>query len=467
MAGKQQPRDRGGRIGEAADRVDQIVAGQPLVAADVMRMDEDRRAARRCQFPERVEIGVVEIAAGALRLRRDHRAVKAGIERLFEDCCGQRAVLQRHCRQRRQRRQRGGVLGHVLVVEARPVGRLLALQLVAVDIGPAADELMIDARLLQPVAPRCEIVKARLDRPSRRAAGERHARRAAFLVQPHRREQPGLAAQRVEHRARHDMGMRVDDHRAVSPMKDPIKATLRRVAPEGETGGLDFRSGSRRLYRRITPQRRTEGPMPAPSPSPGRPRRSVLYPPRLEPARARQGADPAGGRADLRPRGRGRAGGQGGGARQCRCGAERRRLRAARAGPAGQRARHGLGACRYCRCRDLADRRRAAAEGRERGSGAARGLPSRRARRAARAVGVVHGRNPARGFASGRDRRREPPSRGAGARHLGSDKGFERARDPRPAAADDRARPRAARGARVWMRGARRGAARPRPTRRG
>ena len=84
VSGKQQPRDRGRRVGEAADRVDQIVAGEPLVAAHVMRMDEDRRAARRGQFPERVEIGVVEIAAGALRLRRDHRAVKAGVERLFE-----------------------------------------------------------------------------------------------------------------------------------------------------------------------------------------------------------------------------------------------------------------------------------------------------------------------------------------------------------------------------------------------
>ena len=36
--------------------------------------------------------------------------------------------------------------------------------------------------------------------------------------------------------------------------------------------------------------------------------------------------------------------------------------------------------------------------------------PSRRARRAAGSVGVVHDRNPARGSAGGRDRRREPAS---------------------------------------------------------
>src|SRR3954454_2973170 len=63
---------------------------------------------------------------------------------------------------------------------------------------------------------------------------------------------------------------------------------------------------------------------------------------RLEPARARQGACSAGGRADFRSRRRGCAGGQGGGARHCRGGAERRRLRAARADPAGQRALYGV-----------------------------------------------------------------------------------------------------------------------------
>ena len=55
LAREEQPRHRERRIGQAADRVQEIVPGQPLVAADVHRMKEDRRAARRGDLPERVE----------------------------------------------------------------------------------------------------------------------------------------------------------------------------------------------------------------------------------------------------------------------------------------------------------------------------------------------------------------------------------------------------------------------------
>ena len=54
-AREEQPRDRERCIGQAADRVQEIVPGQPLVAANVHRMNEDRRAARRGDLPERVE----------------------------------------------------------------------------------------------------------------------------------------------------------------------------------------------------------------------------------------------------------------------------------------------------------------------------------------------------------------------------------------------------------------------------
>ena len=54
-AREEQPRDRERRIGQAADRVQEIVPVQPPVAADVHRMKEDRRAARRADLPERVE----------------------------------------------------------------------------------------------------------------------------------------------------------------------------------------------------------------------------------------------------------------------------------------------------------------------------------------------------------------------------------------------------------------------------
>ena len=68
MAGKQQPRRRNRRIGEAADRVDEIVVGEALVAADVMRMQEQRGFSYRGYLPERVKRGIVEIAADALWL---------------------------------------------------------------------------------------------------------------------------------------------------------------------------------------------------------------------------------------------------------------------------------------------------------------------------------------------------------------------------------------------------------------
>ena len=99
---------------------------------------------------------------------------------------------------------------------------------------------MVDPRLLQPVAALREIVQARLDRPPGLAAGKRQARRAARLIEPDRREQPLFAAQRVEHRARHDMGMGIDDHRAVSSDEGPDKG----YATPGRSGrrnrGLGF-----------------------------------------------------------------------------------------------------------------------------------------------------------------------------------------------------------------------------------
>jgi hypothetical protein len=54
-AREEQPRHRERRIGQAADRVQGIAPGQPLVAADEDRMKEDRRAVRRGDLPERVE----------------------------------------------------------------------------------------------------------------------------------------------------------------------------------------------------------------------------------------------------------------------------------------------------------------------------------------------------------------------------------------------------------------------------
>ena len=57
MSGEEQPRHRDRRIGQPADRVDQIIAVEPVVAANVHRMQKDRRVACRGDLPERVELG--------------------------------------------------------------------------------------------------------------------------------------------------------------------------------------------------------------------------------------------------------------------------------------------------------------------------------------------------------------------------------------------------------------------------
>ena len=177
-----------------------------------MRMQEQRGFSYRGYLPERVKRGVVEIAADPLGLGRDHRAVEAGIERLFEDARGQFPILQRHGGEREHRVQRRRILLHVLVVEARPIGALLGRQFIAVDIGPAADELAVDPRLFEPVAALRQIPQARLDRPADAARGKFQARHRPVGMQPDRGKEARLALQRVEHRARHGVGVRVDNH---------------------------------------------------------------------------------------------------------------------------------------------------------------------------------------------------------------------------------------------------------------
>ena len=54
--------------------------------------------------PERIEGGVVEHAADALRLRPDHRAGEAGRMRLAQHFGGAGAVLQRHGGERHEAR---------------------------------------------------------------------------------------------------------------------------------------------------------------------------------------------------------------------------------------------------------------------------------------------------------------------------------------------------------------------------
>src|SRR6516162_11382725 len=107
-------------------------------------MKEERRAARRGNLPERVELWIIEIPTHALGLSSDHRTLEALVERFLEHARSELAILQRHGGERRQRSESSGVIRQVLVKEARPVGAFIARQLVAIDVGPAADHLMID-----------------------------------------------------------------------------------------------------------------------------------------------------------------------------------------------------------------------------------------------------------------------------------------------------------------------------------
>ena len=215
MPGEHQPRQRDRGIRHAADRVHQIVVLHPIIAADEHRMDHQRDFMRVARFPERIEIGIVELAELALGLGADHRAVKALAERLFEHLRRELAALQRHAGQRLQRRQRLDVLQHGLVHEAAPIGALFRRQLVAEDIEPGADELIIDARLAEPFLALVEIVQKHADRPRRRRGAEAEAHARLLVMHLHRRKHPPLRREPFEEGAGNEMTMRVDIQRCL------------------------------------------------------------------------------------------------------------------------------------------------------------------------------------------------------------------------------------------------------------
>ena len=113
----EQPRHRMRRISDAADRVDEVVFVEPVIAAGKHRMHEQRGLARGRHLPERIEVGIVERAALALRLGTNHGAVEAGIKRLCENARGVPPALQRNGRERRESVELPHALEHVLVEE--------------------------------------------------------------------------------------------------------------------------------------------------------------------------------------------------------------------------------------------------------------------------------------------------------------------------------------------------------------
>src|SRR5216683_8352306 len=91
---------------------------------------------------------------------------------------------------------------------------------------------------------------------------------------------------------------------------------------------------------------------------------------------------------------------------------------------------------------DIADRRGAAAEGRERRPGAADRVAARRVGGAGAACGLVHAGNATRDPLRPRDRRGEPAACSTGPRHSRSDEGSARNCDARSLAADHLVGPR-------------------------
>ena len=124
-------------------------------------------------------------------------------------------------------------------------------------------------------------------------------------------------------------------------------------------------------------------------------------------ARAGEGQDPAGRCADLRPRGRRGARGQGSRAHQRRAGGREPRLRQARDRHPLQRARHAVGRGRHRGDRQVRRRCDPGAQGRERHAGDARRVAARYRGRADRHGGVGDDGD-AQGHAARRGDRRRP-----------------------------------------------------------
>ena len=104
MAGRDQPRHRHRRVGDAAESVGKTEIVHAHVAGIEARMDMDERAGLVGRLPERVEIGGIERRADAARQRADHGAGKARLHCVLEDSSCARAVAERHGRQRHEMR---------------------------------------------------------------------------------------------------------------------------------------------------------------------------------------------------------------------------------------------------------------------------------------------------------------------------------------------------------------------------
>ena len=212
MTREQHPGDRRRGVDAAPDGVDHVVVQEAGIAAAEHRVQVDRRAELGRRLPERIEVGIVEIAVPSLGLGADHGARKAGRDRLAQHLGGELARLQRHRRQGRETAIAVARAEQMLVEEPAPRRALVRRHLVAEAVEPAAANLDVDAVLAHPGMARLGVAQFRADRPGRRATGEGELVGVALVHQLDVGKLAGPGDQRVQHGLRRVVGVGVDDH---------------------------------------------------------------------------------------------------------------------------------------------------------------------------------------------------------------------------------------------------------------
>src|SRR5471030_2054119 len=120
-------------------------------------MQEYRSLQLGGRLPERIERRIVEHASQPLRQRADHDAAETCLDRLAEHFRRHLAVLQWNGGEGGETFFLGERLAHAVVDETAPRETRVRRQFVAEAVEPAADQLMVDAVPVHPVAALAEI----------------------------------------------------------------------------------------------------------------------------------------------------------------------------------------------------------------------------------------------------------------------------------------------------------------------
>ena len=177
VAGRDQPRHRHRRVGDAAEPVGEAEIVHAHVAGVEARMDMNERAGLVGRLPERIEVGgssVEPTPRGSVPIMAPG---KPAFIASLSTAAARAPSPQRHGRQRHETRLGFGGAPAGVVGEPRPGLALGARQLIAEHVDPAADHLLVDALLRPSRRARAGISRQRLrHRPRRLAAGKGEAR---------------------------------------------------------------------------------------------------------------------------------------------------------------------------------------------------------------------------------------------------------------------------------------------------